>query len=116
MSIRENDAIDTESLCIVAGEKVWMIVCDVQLVDYHGGALDACLLSCLAALRAFRRPDVSSDAAGRLHRHHSDDREPLPLALHHTPLAVTIGLFQFASGTSSATKVCGHFFFVLVFR
>ena len=92
-SIRDNDTLDTESLCIKSGDKVWMISCEVKLVDYHGGAIDACTLSCIAALKAFRRPEVSWTEDG-LQIHHSDSREPLPLALNHSPLAVSLGLFR----------------------
>lgn len=35
-SIKESDAIDTESLCIISGEKVWLICCDVRVLDYSG--------------------------------------------------------------------------------
>lgn len=99
-SIRDNDTLDTESLCIKAGDKVWMISCDVKLVDYHGGAIDACTLSCIAALKAFRRPEVSLTEDG-LQIHHSDAREPLPLALNHSPLAVSLGLFRLETADSA---------------
>ena len=53
-AIRESDAIDTESLCIVGGEYVWLITCDVRLLDYGGSILDASLLAASVAIRAFR--------------------------------------------------------------
>jgi len=97
--IRESEAIDTESLCIVGGEKVWQISCEIRVLDYAGCVLDAAVLAAMGALRAFRKPEVSvvgkgSSTAGQLVIHSSDEREPLPLALHHTPLAVTIGIFK----------------------
>ncbi len=58
-AIRESDAIDTESLCIVGGEHVWLITCDVRVLDYGGCILDASLLAASVAIRAFRKPDVS---------------------------------------------------------
>ena len=129
-SIRESDAIDTESLCIIGGEKVWLISCDIRVLDFSGGnVIDASLLAAMGAFRAFRKPEVSvsqmsipssssassssssssSSAAGNdsntdvtmglgaprvLVLHSADQREPLPLALHHTPLAVTLGIFR----------------------
>ena len=54
-AIRDSDAIDTESLCIISGQKVWMLVCDVRIIDYAGSAIDACMLAVMSALRAFRR-------------------------------------------------------------
>jgi exosome complex RNA-binding protein Rrp42 (RNase PH superfamily) len=59
-SIRESDAIDTESLCIVSGEKVWLISCDVRVLDYSGGnVVDAALFAAMSAFKAFRKPEVS---------------------------------------------------------
>jgi len=92
--IRESEAIDTESLCIVGGEKVWQISCDIRVLDYDGSVLDAAVLAAMAALRAFRKPEISAVVGGQVVIHNSDEREPLPLALHHTPLAVTIGIFK----------------------
>ncbi len=113
-AIRESESIDTESLCIIGGEKVWMINCEVKVLDCSGGNIvDACLLAAMSALRAFRKPETSvvsnvveagesmGDALGSSSSsgngiiiHHSDEREPLPLALHHTPLSVTLGVFK----------------------
>lgn len=98
-------------------------------VGSGGNLLDACFLSVISALRAFRKPDISiiprtetededSDhhsnalqgSEGRPHSskhlnilhsrsgdiivHHSNDREPLPLPLHFSPLAVSLGVFR----------------------
>lgn len=77
----------------------------------------------MSALRAFRKPEISvfrqdlemafsSDGGNivglaavqdallplavttQVKLHSSDEREPLPLALHHTPLSVTFGAFN----------------------
>eukprot|EP01038_Epipyxis_sp_PR26KG_P006798 gene6798-9312_t len=106
-SIRESEAIDLESLCIVAGEKVWSICCELKVLDMSGGnVIDACMLAAIAALRAFRKPEVSvisvtgddvrqiNKNIGEIIIHHSNDREPLPLALQHSPLCVTVGVIQ----------------------
>lgn len=104
-SIRESDAIDLESLCIISGEKVWRIVCDVQVIDCSSGnIIDSSLFAIMSGLRAFRKPDVSVVSIGveefsgrnkvQIIIHEATEREPLPLALHHTPLSATIGLFK----------------------
>ena len=97
-AIRESDALDMESLCIVGGKYVWLITCDVRVVDYAGNALDAAIFSAAAAIKIFRKPDVSisndTDGVATLIIHKSDEREPLPLALHHTPLAVSFAVFK----------------------
>jgi exosome complex component RRP45 len=124
--LRESDAIDLESLCIVSGELVWLVTCDVRVLDFDGNISDSCVLATLAALRAFRKPevtvDMSSSDAGvgvgegsalvlpRVQVHSPDEREPLPLALHDTPLAVTFGILKFdrvakdMSGTAAKDK------------
>ena len=40
--LRESRAIDTEALCIVAGEKVWSIRVDLHVLDHGGNLTDAC--------------------------------------------------------------------------
>lgn len=55
----------------------------------------------MSALRAFRKPEVSvsrhdsnvgSHSYPIIKLHNTDEREPLPLALHHIPLAITYGI------------------------
>ncbi len=102
-SLRDSEAVDTESLCIVAGQLAWELRCDIKVLDDCGNASDAASLAAAASLRAFRRPEVtiSREAApegsppGTIFRtaiivHTEDEREPLPLALHHTPVSVTV--------------------------
>jgi exosome complex component RRP45 len=122
-SIRESDAIDTESLCIVGGEKVWLISCDVRVIDFSGGnVVDASMFAAMGALRSFRKPEISvqvapsaigtgtgtagsgSNAVGDLTIFTSDEREPLPLALHHTPLSVTLGIFKLTKAHAAASS------------
>eukprot|EP01031_Cornospumella_fuschlensis_P031560 gene31560-38145_t len=101
-TIRNSDALDLESLCIIGGEKVWQVKVSVHVLDGSGGnLLDACTLACMGAMKAFRRPDISvvhvpvgAELTSKLVIHHSDDREPLPLALQHTPLCATLGIFK----------------------
>ena len=42
-----------------AGRKVWHLRVDVHVLDHAGNLVDACGLASLAALMAFRRPDVT---------------------------------------------------------
>ena len=58
-AIRRSGALDTESLCIISGAKCWSVRADVHVLDADGGLLDACCVAVIAALRHFRRPDVS---------------------------------------------------------
>lgn len=44
-TIRDSNVLDTESLCIVSGDKVWAIKCDVTVTDYGGNVIDASVLA-----------------------------------------------------------------------
>ncbi|CDR18907.1 unnamed protein product [Oncorhynchus mykiss] len=56
--LRNSKCIDTESLCVVSGEKVWQIRVDVHLLNHDGNLMDAASIAAIAALCHFRRPDV----------------------------------------------------------
>lgn len=48
-SIRDSEALDTESLCIIAGEKVWCISCDIRVLNYDGNIFDASNLAAVSS-------------------------------------------------------------------
>lgn len=58
-SLRRSRAIDTEGLCIVAGEKVWQIRVDLLFLDHDGNLIDCASIAAITALLHFRRPDVT---------------------------------------------------------
>lgn len=60
-SIIRSNALDLESLCIVAGKRCWMIRADVHYLNYDGGLVDASCAGVIAALLHFRLPDTSID-------------------------------------------------------
>jgi exosome complex component RRP45 len=99
-------AIDAEALCVTGGSWVWRLHVDVGLLDDGGNSVGACVLAAVAALRHYRLPEVSvvnpPDGGGRncVSIIHSDDREPSPLPLHHTPLTATFALFANETGAS----------------
>lgn len=79
--------------------QVWHVRVDVHVLDHCGNLADAAALAALAALLAFRRPEASVAPGGDGGRaavtlHAPDAREPLPLSLHHLPLAVSFALFE----------------------
>ncbi len=141
-SIKDSEAMDTESLCIVGGERVWQINVAVTVVDGTGGnIIDTCMLSVISALKAFRKPDVSvvpvalmeDESATKTREgfnldtvtgtakanvsvmvHHSNNREPLPLALHHTPITVTLGIMKGQVTGDSAEGVSSFLLFRLL--
>lgn len=78
-AIRRSEVVDRESLCILAGQKVhsdlynlvlafdadcstnqfWQIRLDVHFLNDEGNLLDCASVACVAALRHFRKPEVS---------------------------------------------------------
>jgi exosome complex component RRP45 len=92
-AIRRSNAIDTESLCIIAGAKCWSVRADVHVLDYDGGLVDASCISVSAALQHFRRPDVSIDGEN-VTMYSLAEREPVPLSIMHHPVCVTFSFYQ----------------------
>jgi len=48
--IRESGLLEVEKLCIIPGEKVWILFIDIHILDYDGNLFDAASLASLAAL------------------------------------------------------------------
>jgi len=113
--LRQSRALDTEALCVIAGNKVWSLRCDVRILDDCGNVVDAACLATIAALLHFRLPEVtvltgdsinsisssSSSSKGETGMasasvivHHSFEKEPSALPIHHVPICVTFGLFS----------------------
>ncbi|SAM76093.1 probable RRP45-Exosome complex exonuclease [Ustilago bromivora] len=102
-AIRRTEAVDREALCVVAGEQVWNVHLTVHLLSDTGAALDAAVLCSMLSLRHFRRPDYSIENCNQVRLYSSDERVPIPLAIHHTPLCVTFAIFNDLSTTTTAT-------------
>ncbi|KAJ1033596.1 hypothetical protein NDA13_001584 [Ustilago tritici] len=102
-AIRRTEAVDREALCVVAGEQVWNVHLTVHLLSDTGAALDAAVLCSMLSLRHFRRPDYSIENGNQVRLYSSDERVPIPLAIHHTPLCITFAIFNDLSTTTTAT-------------
>lgn len=113
-TIRRSGALDTESLCIVAGSKCWAVRADVHVLVHDGNLIDASCIATVAALQHFRRPDVEVRGGTEVIVYSLREREPVPLAMQHTPYCVTSSIFgispsevngtQTASANASTTK------------
>ena len=55
-SIREGGVLDLKKLCLVEGEKVYIIFIDIYVLDYDGNYFDPSLISALAALATTKIP------------------------------------------------------------
>ncbi|KZV56470.1 hypothetical protein F511_08368 [Dorcoceras hygrometricum] len=97
--LRESRAVDTESLCVVAGKWVWSIRIDLHILDNGGNLVDAANIAALAALLTFRRPEctLGGDNEQEVIIHSPEVREPLPLIVHHLPVAITFAFIGIES-------------------
>ncbi|KAK0722812.1 ribosomal protein S5 domain 2-type protein [Lasiosphaeria miniovina] len=91
-TVRRSGALDTESLCLVAGQKCWSVRVDVHVLAHDGNLIDASCFAVVAALRHFRKPDTSI-ASGQLTVYTPAEREPVPLSWLHSPFCVTWSFF-----------------------
>ncbi|RZF39948.1 hypothetical protein LSTR_LSTR002351 [Laodelphax striatellus] len=91
--IKESHCVDLEALCIVAEEKVWNVRVDIVVLNHEGNLVGCCSIAALSALAHFRRPDVTIDGENVV-IHDPADREPVPLSLHHYPVAISYAIFE----------------------
>ena len=92
-TIRRSGALDTESLCIIAGQKCFHVRADLHVLDHDGNLLDACCVALVAALLHYRRPDVEVKGE-EVTVFDPRERDPVKLNLHHTPFCVTFSYFD----------------------
>jgi exosome complex component RRP45 len=70
---------------------------ELHVLDNNGNSIDAASLACLAALLHFRRADVTV-AGDTVTVHSFQDRAPVPLSIHHTPISISFGVFADGDG------------------
>ncbi|KAK0738426.1 ribosomal protein S5 domain 2-type protein [Schizothecium vesticola] len=87
-TVRRSGALDTESLCLVAGQKVWSVRVDVHVLSHDGNLTDAACFAVVASLRHFRKPDTSMEG-GVLTVYTPAEREPVPLSWLHSPFCIS---------------------------
>ncbi|MCK4455606.1 MAG: exosome complex protein Rrp42 [Thermoplasmata archaeon] len=80
--IRESKTVDLGKLCIIEGEKVWIIFIDIHALDYGGNLFDASSFGALAALTNAVVP--ASKING----------EDYPLEVEHHPISITATKIQ----------------------
>lgn len=74
--IRHAEVVNKERLCIIPGEKVWIIFVDVYALDYDGNLFDASTLAAVSALLTAKIPKVKVDGDEVTVL---DELEPLPI-------------------------------------
>lgn len=91
-TVRRSGALDTESLCLIAGKKCWSVRVDLHVLSHDGNLIDTACFAVIAALRHFRKPDTSMDGE-TLTVYTSAEREPVPLSWLHSPFCVSFSYF-----------------------
>jgi len=87
--LKKSQAVDVESLCLIAGQKVWSIRVDVRALNDAGNLKDACALAALASLIHYRKQSVTvSSGVAKVQQ-----GEVIPLSLHHRPVLITLSYF-----------------------
>jgi len=102
--IRDTKVLDPESLCIIMGEKVWRITVEIDALNNDGNLFDASFIAAIAALKSFRRHEVSTALGNStdIVVHSSDARAPIPLSI--SQIAVLVSFAQFC-GTGKPSKL-----------
>ncbi|KAK2908726.1 hypothetical protein Q8A67_004563 [Cirrhinus molitorella] len=90
--LRNSKCIDTESLCVISGEKVWQIRVDVHVLNHDGNLMDAASIAAISALSHFRRPDVTIQGRD-VTVFSPEERDPIPLSIYHMPICVSFAFF-----------------------
>lgn len=91
--LRDARALDTEALCILSGKLVWNVKIHVSILVDDGAQIDTAVLAAMGSLLHARRPDVTVKGTS-VTIHLEDEREPIPLPIHHVPVCVTFAIFE----------------------
>ncbi|KAI5970636.1 RRP45 [Candida margitis] len=95
-AIRRSNAVDLESLCIVAGDKVWELVVDLNFWNYDGNLIDVGCFATMLALLHFRKPDISINGDAIV-VHDESERQPVSLSVLHIPICLTFSFYNLSS-------------------
>ena len=91
--MRRSSAVDTESLCLVAGAKCLSVRADIHVLAHDGNLLDAACIALIAALQHFRRPEITVEGE-TVTVWDMKEKEPVKLNLFHHPLCVSFSYFD----------------------
>ena len=82
--IRESEMINLEKLCVIPGEKVWVLFVDLYILDDNGNLFDASSYAAVAALLTTKIPEVEVNGDNVVIR---DERMLLPI--DEVPVSIT---------------------------
>lgn len=91
-SVRRSRALETEGLCIQAGNLCWLIRATCHVLNHDGNILDALSLALVAALKRFRKPVVEVKGE-EVVVYSIRERDPERLVMNFLPIAITFSFF-----------------------
>ncbi|RNF00499.1 ribosomal rRNA processing protein 45 [Trypanosoma rangeli] len=83
--IKTGGVVDTESLCMLPGRRVWSVSVDITVLNDEGNVTDVVVWATVAVLLHYRRPELTIRGNSVI-VHPPHEREPVPLSVHHVPL------------------------------
>jgi len=83
--IRESGAIDVKDLCIVPGEKVWIVSVDVIPMNHDGNIIDIGALGAIAAIKKTLFPKLEENNTANY-----KEKTTKTIALKRTPVPITV--------------------------
>ncbi len=83
--VRESGIIEMEDLCIEAGEAVWAVFVDLEVLDYDGNLFDACSIAALAAVLDANLPATCPKTGREVYK----EDKPLPLKKENATFSCT---------------------------
>lgn len=92
-SLKDNNTVDVESLCIIPGESCFAVHCYISIIDNSGNIFDAAVLASTSSLCHFRRPDYSIDGK-QVKVYSPREKDPVPICLHYQPICISFGLLN----------------------
>ncbi|XP_053200774.1 exosome complex component RRP45-like [Panonychus citri] len=93
-NIKESRCLDLESLCLISGEKVYLLEADLIVMNDEGNLPECCSIAILASLSHFKRPDVSV-IDDKIKVHSFTDRHPIPINILHYPFCTSFTFFEY---------------------
>lgn len=103
-TIRRSGALDTESLCLIAGSKVWSIRADVHVLCHDGNLVDCACVGVIAALKNFRKCDTETKGE-EVVVYTKAERDGVELSLLHWPLCVTFSFYGGGEGEEDEERI-----------
>lgn len=92
-NVKQSRCLDIEALCIRAGEKVWQIRVDLNVLNHDGNILDCANIALICALSHYRLSEVSV-TGDQIKILSFEERNPIPLTILHIPLTTTFAFFD----------------------